>query len=78
MRVEIWEKDQKEEEQPLRLRLVRSDFSDRILLQAVDKSGEAISMGGLLMIGKDGRATRCSNINPSLGLKLNGIGELKC
>lgn len=75
MKIEIWNEDQKEEEQPLRLRLRRSN--DNIILSVVDEKGEVVDKGNILIIHKDGYSSLCSNVNRHFGLRLNNIGQLE-
>lgn len=68
MKIEIWNEEQKEEEQPLRLRLAH--VVGGVELQAVDKDGNC-SSGHLLKICDSGRLYLEPSISPSLGLKLD-------
>lgn len=75
MKIEIWEEEQKEEEQPLRLKLqvIGSDVE----LIAVDSKGSMISAGHLLAIRSSGRLFRESDISKSLGLELDSRGRVE-
>ncbi len=74
MKIEIWNEEQKEEEQPLRLRLVA--FRNGVELQAVDKEGQKIWRGHLLFISSAGLFL-ASAVSSKLGLKLDDIGRLE-
>jgi hypothetical protein len=75
MKIEIWDKDQKEEEQPLRLRLER-EFGN-IYLNAVDAKGHRIIQGRLLVFRPDGCFERCHRVNTTLGLQLDDVDRVE-
>ena len=78
MKIEVWEEKQKEEEQPLRLRLKQSK-NDRggVTLHAVDKEGENVNCGCLLNISAKGQLSLRSCVSEKLGLKLDYAGRLE-
>lgn len=69
MKIEIWNEEQKEEEQPLRLRLV--PMRGGVELQAVDEVGQKVSQGHLLFISSNGQLSLAECISEKLGLKLD-------
>ena len=75
MKIEIWNEEQKEEEQPLRLRLERK--YNNIYLVAVDSTGHRINQGRLLVIREDGRFERCHRISAMLGLQLDDLDRVE-
>ena len=78
MKIEIWDEDQKEEEQPLRLRLVRSKIASQgVTLYAVDAQGRKRNCGALLHISHDGYLGLRGCISVELGLKLDSHGCLE-
>lgn len=76
MKIEIWNEEQKEEEQLLRLRLM-PDMSKGVVLNVVDANGRLIEAGHLLAISASGRLSLCPSVNSSLGLKLDDSRRLK-
>ena len=73
MKIEVWNEDQKEEEQPLRLRL-RGGI-DGVALQVVDENGAWIAV--LLRIDTEGLLHLYEGVDDNLGLQLNKDGKLK-
>jgi len=73
MKLKIWSKEQKEEEQPLRLRLVADGRS--IVLNVVNKDGMWIT--SLLKIDAEGLLHLHEGVDDDLGLCLNKDGKLK-
>jgi len=74
MKIEIWDEDQKEEEQPLRLRLVR--VIDGVELRVVNATGSCCS-GHLLKITDSGALYLEPSISHRFGLKLDSHGCLE-
>ncbi len=72
MKIEIWEEDQKEAEQPLRLRLVLN--SGGVELRAVDKNGNWIT--SLLTIDVGGVLHLYEGVDEDLGLQLDKVEKL--
>ena len=73
MKIEIWKEDQKEAEQPLRLRLVMD--SGGVELRAVDKNGGGIT--SLLTIDVGGVLHLREGVDEDLGLQLGKDEKLK-
>jgi hypothetical protein len=75
MELEIWEKQDKELKEPVRLRLVKRDSGD-ITLIAVDEEGEKIRWGNLLTLRSNGSVYRHEGINEDIGFNLDSLGRI--
>ena len=74
MELEIWDEKQDEEE-PVRLRLVKRDSGD-ITLIAVDEEGDKIRWGNLLTLRSNGSVYRHEGVNENLGFDLDDLGRI--
>ena len=72
MKIKIWKPDF-EAEKTIQLRLV--DGVGCLCLVAVDKAGNRVDHGTLLIIGRDGYGRLTTDINPDIGLPLDGLGR---
>ena len=69
-------KDKKEESKPevdkieFSLKLEKTPIGN-VVLMAIDKHGEQINQGNILMITTSGTIRLCENINPALGFQLD-------
>jgi len=75
MKIEIWNEDQNEEEQPLRLRLV--SVRDEAELQVVSATGVRLGRGSLLRILSNGQLRLEPSISHKFGLKLDSRSRLE-
>lgn len=76
MKLEVYEEKEKKEKKTVRLRL--KDYEDGdVSLLVVDKDGDEMKAGTLLVLQEDGTLYLNENISKDLGFKLDGDGKLK-
>lgn len=76
MKLEVYEEKEEKEKKTVRLRL--KDYEDGdVSLLVVDKDGDEMKAGTLLVLQEDGTLYLNENISKDLGFKLDGDGKLK-
>jgi hypothetical protein len=76
MKIEIWDEEQKEEEQPLRLRLVYED-NGSVSLTIVNEEGVRVECGDILQIDTAGYIHRNECVAECFDLQLDDQGKIK-
>lgn len=75
MKLEIYNRPDSPVEEPVRLSFEKA--GDDIYVIAVDKNGEKLSSGNLVVFRSDGTVKNCPHVSSELGFQLDELGQIK-
>ena len=76
MKISIFDEAAPEKEREITLRLIKEHKEGPIVVAVVDKTGKTVHCGRLMKFQNNVTFTRAHNIDPELGLSLDGYGRL--